>query len=83
MAPSLKFRVPVLMRFEPFWKVPCGERFLSGFLFFMWGHFLKLTHSPDRPEHVSTPLARSALERRKILEQAFKTGGGARSSAAL
>ena len=79
MAPSLKFRVPVLMRFEPFWKVPCGERFLL----FMWGHFLKLTHSPDRPEHVSTPLARSALERRKILEQAFKTGGVARSSAAL
>ena len=28
-------------------------------------------------------LARSALERRKILEQAFKTGGVARSSAAL
>ena len=43
MAPSLKFRVPVLMRFEPFWKVPCGERFLL----FMWGHFLKLTHSPE------------------------------------
>ena len=36
VAPSLKFRVPVLMRFEPFWKVPCGERFLL----FMWGHFL-------------------------------------------